>query len=631
MAIVTTQRKPTGAITQIDPGLYKDASGGYFTGTSVDNAVYQGDDLTKAMGTSRQPTPTSTTQPAPRPPSDASGRSVDPYGGLPNPNDLFVNGQPRGSNPGTPWAPTDNTQLPTLPGQQPGINHAYSAQTGADDFSKQIAAWYQQFLGRTPNADEIAAHRGNPAGPDGVYGVISRSPEAAAYAARAGNTNTSNPYGWIDDALRTAQSTDDPNYWYGKIQADPKAAAGDQSAIGYWKDRIARGDGALAVRNGTMAKFNDGGAGPSVQSGPRTLPGYTSLSPTQSGTAQDAVGYLNGISHSMGGGDLSQEELAKYAAMVGYKEGQPVTGAMINQIASAMMQGRGYAAPGSGSTTPPGGGAYSPTNPFDDPATKNYIDLLNTRIQELLKPRQDPSLDAFMKMISDRSSALNTPYNNPDAAPLQDWMRKYFQQLQGPAYTPEQQAILQTQALDPMEHQRQAELKNVATQMASRGITPGSGPYQQMERDINQKYDALRAQTQAGLSVNEINQGRQNQAQAANVGGQLAQFTQGQFQNNENRANDAVSLFGTIPQLNLQQFQAQDARANQAVGLARQIPDLAQARLAQSISMLNGSNVNPASLISSLQGFQQQGMNQNSQDSAYWQSIIAALAKAFGL
>lgn len=36
-------RRPTGAITQVDPGVYKDASGGYFTGTSMADARYIGD------------------------------------------------------------------------------------------------------------------------------------------------------------------------------------------------------------------------------------------------------------------------------------------------------------------------------------------------------------------------------------------------------------------------------------------------------------------------------------------------------------------------------------------------------------------------------------------------------------
>lgn len=74
-----------------------------------------------------------------------------------------------------------------------------------------------------------------------------------------GSPNDPSNVSWIDDALKLAQSTDDPAYWKRVIAADPKAMAGDASAIAYWKARIAQGDGALAVRNGTVQKFNDGG------------------------------------------------------------------------------------------------------------------------------------------------------------------------------------------------------------------------------------------------------------------------------------------------------------------------------------------------------------------------------------
>ena len=60
----------------------------------------------------------------------------------------------------------------------------------------------------------------------------------------------------IDAALKAAGSTDDPNYWYQKISADPNGAG---SAWDYWVGRINQGDGALGVRNGTVQKFNDGG------------------------------------------------------------------------------------------------------------------------------------------------------------------------------------------------------------------------------------------------------------------------------------------------------------------------------------------------------------------------------------
>jgi hypothetical protein len=231
------------------------------------------------------------------------------------------------------------------------------------------------------------------------------------------------------------------------------------------------------------------------------------------------------------------------------------------------------------------GGGGGGTNPFDDPATKPYIDQLMRRIQQLETPQANPQMDA-----------------------LQTYLKKYFEQLQGPTYTPQQQDTIHTQALDPLQRQRQQELKQVAQTMASRGITPGSGPYLQAERDINQKFDSLGAQTQGGLALNEINQGRQDASKAVDVGSANASLTNGQF---------------------LQQ----DARANQAVSLGRQVPDLAAQRMQTAIQMLNGSNQDKsnASLLSALQGFQHNDQTQNTADSQYWSNLIALLAKQFGL
>ncbi len=72
--------------------------------------------------------------------------------------------------------PSDQYPMPGDPGPSP---------TDTSDFAKLVTGWYQQLLGRSPSAAEIQAHRGNPSGLDGVYGVIARSPEAAAYAKAA--------------------------------------------------------------------------------------------------------------------------------------------------------------------------------------------------------------------------------------------------------------------------------------------------------------------------------------------------------------------------------------------------------------------------------------------------------------
>lgn len=82
---------------------------------------------------------------------------------------------------------------------------------------------------------------------------------------------------WISQALSGAQSTDDPNYWRQVIAADPKVAAGDQSAIDYWKMRIAQGDGAAATRSGAQQPYGASSYGGVGGANPNDGLGFGSL------------------------------------------------------------------------------------------------------------------------------------------------------------------------------------------------------------------------------------------------------------------------------------------------------------------------------------------------------------------
>jgi hypothetical protein len=105
--------------------------------------------------------------------------------------------------------------------------------------------------GTIPQGAEPGGFAGPAAG--GSVGAPAPMPTSGA------GGGSSSPHSWIDSELQSVKSTDDPNYWYGVIAKDPKVAAGDQSAIDYWKDRIRRGDGSDLVKNGTLQKFQDVG------------------------------------------------------------------------------------------------------------------------------------------------------------------------------------------------------------------------------------------------------------------------------------------------------------------------------------------------------------------------------------
>lgn len=153
------------------------------------------------------------------------------------------------------------------------------------------------------------------------------------------------------------------------------------------------------------------------------------------------------------------------------------------------LAGHGVDAPGPGDR---GYGSQSANvgsnaNVFDDPATKEWEQLL--------------------RQLVDR---FNTPQ--------QTW-------------SPAQLELQQTQVLDPMERQRQQQKQQAQVQLASRGIVPGSGIYDQAMQDVDRQFNQLRTTAQSGFATQAIN--REDRV----------------FQNNENRASNAVNLFKQIPQM----------------------------------------------------------------------------------
>ncbi len=124
-----------------------------------------------------------------------------------------------------------------------------------DPFAQQLTALYASKGRPAPTPQEIESHRGNPGGLDAIAKLLDA--DNAKATPQTTTQTTSGPNAWIDQALKDAQSTDNAQSWYDYVAKDPKAMAGDPSAIAYWKDRISRGDGALAVRNGTVQKFDD--------------------------------------------------------------------------------------------------------------------------------------------------------------------------------------------------------------------------------------------------------------------------------------------------------------------------------------------------------------------------------------
>jgi hypothetical protein len=326
------------------------------------------------------------------------------------------------SDPNTETTNTDWSQV--LP--RGGVSGTTTPQTPTVDRGG-IASAYQKYLGRAINPDEYQYWQNTPNYEQAIAGSAEAQqyanspkpfdpyngdpwfqqnpfPDGGSYeqqqawqreAAKRGRTasgsaNSTSPAGsmpWVQQQLARYKSTDDPNYWVRVMAADPKVAAGDQSAIDYWLMRMSIGDGAEDVRMGRKSPYDHGG----------------------------------GASGGFGGGSNN-------------------------------------------------GTAFS------DPATQQWETMLRQVADRLMNP-------------------------TPDAT----------------------KELQQTQALDPLERQRQTMKQQTAQRLSQRGITPTSGTWDEAMREVDRQFNELRTRTQAG-------------------------FANTFAQNDENRMMQATNLFKQIPQ-----------------------------------------------------------------------------------
>lgn len=215
--------------------------------------------------------------------------------------------------------------------------------------------------------------------------------------------------------------------------------------------------------------------------------------------------------------------------------------------------------PSSSAPPPPPPTTINPNGTFTDPATSGYEGLINALTQK-----------------------LSTPYQAPDYQSMIDSMNSYIKSLQGPAYTPAQQDVRQTQALDPQERNHQAARRQVIERMGAQGIPPSSGIVEKALENVDNQYATIRANTQSSLATNDMNVSRQNQQQAAALYPAMVGLENQQYQGNLNNQMQGVNLAGIIPNMNWN-------RLIQANGLMGQSNPLGALQL-QSLFQNNGYN-----------------------------------------
>ena len=153
------------------------------------------------------------------------------------------------------------------------------------------------------------------------------------------------------------------------------------------------------------------------------------------------------------------------------------------------------------------------------------------RIFEALTPKLQPRAGGIGPLFDDAASnqlqsiaqaQMGQVRSNPGLDQLLSFLNSQFSQLsQHPGYSPEDMAILNTQAFEPIEARRQADQKRVLERTAARGFLPSSG----LTEDMSQQADteANRQRTVAGrdLAINAIGQRRSDLDKALQIGSLL--------------------------------------------------------------------------------------------------------------
>lgn len=291
---------------------------------------------------------------------------------------------------------------------------------------------------------------------------------------------------------------------------------------------------------------------------------------------------LRGVAQGLNFGDwqkAADEELDGAIRQISYLQNAGTDPDKFLKEAEARLKQRGAPVPGGATNTPGGGGTLAPpSGPLMPPTTA--------------PPNQfsDP-YTAFMEDIAKRNIA-SLQGQNAEMQRLMGFLNTQFEKMaNSDGFTPEELAMLRTQALEPINAQRDTAQQRVLERAGLRGILPGSGVVQAEAADTDRAFAAMQTAAQRDIGLQNINRRDQNMQNALNLG-QLA-----------------VAL--------------PDQRNAQALNIAQMLYQVPRNALQDAMLVINGSS--PTSAIGplvNLFGQQQQQQNWNTQMTAQQQQAL---------
>ena len=230
------------------------------------------------------------------------------------------------SGPEGMFRSSDTTPTTTTPTTTPAAQTMTYQQALA-----QANATAQQYLGRPLTQAEISGYLGKYGGGPGTSVTLaSLSPVLYDIASKATTTQggpAPAPTAGTPTATTPAAAPRDPF-----VPLDDSQSGNYDQALAIIQQRAQQYLGRPltdAEIQGIKTKFGD--AGPSGAT-PGTQGKFTMLDPGMTGSVDQAKAYLNSESQRLLGRNLTDDEFNQAATLVGYQNGQQVTGSQVNQI-----------------------------------------------------------------------------------------------------------------------------------------------------------------------------------------------------------------------------------------------------------------------------------------------------------
>lgn len=315
---------------------------------------------------------------------------------------------------------------------------------------------------------------------------------------------------------------------------------------------------------------------PSVTGAPSSgASGGTSASPldVEGMIARDTGawrGMLQNATHGLNFGDPTkavEEELPGVLNWVRANVGADPRGGVDEAIARLKRRG----APGS-ATNVPGGGTRPPTAPPGPPAPPNqFTDPYTSYLEDMAKRN------------------IGRLQQSPELTQLMGYLNSEFKRLsESPGFSPDELALLRTQAVEPINAQRDTARRQVWDRISASGQAPSSGLAQALLADLDRAYGQMQTAAQRDVAVQGLNRQQQNRADALSVGQLALQIPNAQdaqalniaqmlYQLPRNAMNDALAVVNSSsptsalgPLINLLQLQQQGNQFNTATNQANQ-------------------------------------------------------------